>query len=350
MEGESENGLSEPSTSEVQAEELPRELAEKVDKLKQKCSGLNSLYEADPSALEYVKELASGYFPLEEASTYWSRPSAFLRESSEIERRMDRTLLIVYLKKKFGYESFLEIGCRTDSNFGRVPFVDKVGVDPVAGGNVRLTSDAFFATTTRSFDLVFIDGHHEATQAARDAANALRLLAPNGTLLVHDCKPLFESEAQYPMPAGCVYWNGTVWKAIAHLRTFVDVDVATSNLDWGIAVVRKRPNSNPIHLPNYLDLTWADYERNWVDYLNPLSLDDLDAWLNKPPDPEPPLGPRLLVPAYAAAPCWLPPPVPPLPPSPYFPGVLAPPCPLATLSFANAADLAPAASPSAATK
>ena len=57
-----------------------------------------------------------------------------------LDLAMDRTLLILYLKKRFGYASFLEIGCRSDANFSRAPFVDKVGVDPVAGGTVRATS------------------------------------------------------------------------------------------------------------------------------------------------------------------------------------------------------------------
>ena len=38
----------------------------------------------------------------------------------------------------------------------------------------------------RSFDLVWIDGDHQAHVVAQDVANALRLLKPTGTLAVHD--------------------------------------------------------------------------------------------------------------------------------------------------------------------
>ncbi len=36
------------------------------------------------------------------------------------------------------------------------------------------------------FDLVWIDGDHQAHVVAQDVANALRLLKPTGTLAVHD--------------------------------------------------------------------------------------------------------------------------------------------------------------------
>ena len=51
------------------------------------------------------------------------------------------------------------------------------------------------------------------------------------------CLP-FEAEGAYPMPptAGC--WNGTVWRAVAHLRTRRDLDVVVGDWDWGLGIVR----------------------------------------------------------------------------------------------------------------
>ena len=98
----------------------------------------------------------------------------------------------------------------------------------------------------RKFDLIFIDGLHEAEQVLRDVDNALEALNPNGIILVHDAKPLFADEATFPMPKDIVFWNGTVWKAIAYLRTKPHFDVATADFDWGIAVIKLRPNSDVI--------------------------------------------------------------------------------------------------------
>jgi len=39
------------------------------------------------------------------------------------------------------YKEYLEIGCFKDETFSRINIEHKVGVDPVSGGTVRLTSD-----------------------------------------------------------------------------------------------------------------------------------------------------------------------------------------------------------------
>lgn len=63
-----------------------------------------------------------------------------------------------------------------------------------------MTSDDFFASNTRTFDLVFIDGLYEAHQVLKYINNALRFLNPNGTILMHDCNPLSEISSRYPQP------------------------------------------------------------------------------------------------------------------------------------------------------
>ena len=86
--------------------------------------------------------------------------------------------------------SYLEIGCHADRCFSRIHTPRKVGFDPLAGGTVRGTSDAFFLSNTETFDLVFIDGLHVYEQVLRDIRNALRLLTPRGIIVVHDCLQL----------------------------------------------------------------------------------------------------------------------------------------------------------------
>ncbi len=77
----------------------------------------------------------------------------------------------------------------------------KTGVDPsprrvLAEWEMhQMTSDAFFATNTSKFDLIFIDGLHTSDQVIKDIFNALAALAKNGVIAVHDCNPMTE-EAQ----------------------------------------------------------------------------------------------------------------------------------------------------------
>ncbi|KAH8061302.1 methyltransferase domain-containing protein [Aureococcus anophagefferens] len=215
---------------------------ESISKLTAEMGDAQHLFDGeDACALAYVAKVAAGHTTLPEARQYWARPSPFLRASP--------------------------------------PPLD-VGVDPVAGGNVRATSDEFFATCGRTFDLIFVDGLHESAQVVRDAANALRILNPGGTLLFHDCKPLLPPEGAFPMAPGTVYWNGTVWQAIAHLRTAPDIDVVTADFDWGVGIVRRAPNSSPIALRvPFGQLTWSDCEANWRAYLRPSTMVEVDAFL-----------------------------------------------------------------------
>ena len=52
--------------------------------------------------------------------------------------------LIEYLINKNNYSDYLEIGCDKDQLFSKIKIKNKIGVDPVSGGNVRKTSDDFF--------------------------------------------------------------------------------------------------------------------------------------------------------------------------------------------------------------
>ena len=144
------------------------------------------------------------------------------------------------------------------------------------------TSDGFFAACGRTFDLIFVDGLHDSAQVVRDVRNALSRLNPGGCVVLHDCKPLFEREAAFPMPPGVACWNGTVWQAVAHLRTLADVDVAVGDFDWGVGVVRVRPNRAPLALAKpYTELTWADYCLNVDAYLRPSTMRELHVWLGE---------------------------------------------------------------------
>ena len=54
--------------------------------------------------------------------------------------------------------------------------VNKIGVDPERGGNVRKTSDNFFKNNKKEFDVIFIDGLHIYEQCRKDVINSLKVL------------------------------------------------------------------------------------------------------------------------------------------------------------------------------
>jgi hypothetical protein len=145
---------------------------------------------------------------------------------------------------RFGYSRYLEIGIRNpNDNFNRIKATTKDGVDPKGKCNYPMTSDAFFEQLDKEkrYDIVFIDGLHEAYQVTKDIFNAAAHLAPNGTIVMHDCNPPDEwhqrpvSEYKFSQP-----WNGTCWKSYAHHRLHNPrMAMWCVDTDWGVGVIRK---------------------------------------------------------------------------------------------------------------
>ncbi len=70
-----------------------------------------------------------------------------LENSKSEDWKAQRSDVIKYFRERFPhYNSYLEIGCDTDTNFNltRSWFHHAVGVDPANGGTLRMTSDDFF--------------------------------------------------------------------------------------------------------------------------------------------------------------------------------------------------------------
>jgi SAM-dependent methyltransferase len=187
---------------------------------------------------------------------------------------MKRYELINWFVQKRGYRRYLEIGIDKPQNcFDRVRCEEKTGVDPNVGVTAppvhyRITSDAFFEQNTRPFDIVFVDGLHICDQAVRDADNALRCLAPGGTIIMHDCRPYNEHVAGPDRQPG-YSWYGTVWKAWATLRaTRPDLEMHVVTDDCGLGVIRR--GSQMLYAGPYDTYTdWARHQDEIIAALRP---------------------------------------------------------------------------------
>ncbi len=172
----------------------------------------------------------------------------------------------VSIAKAIEAKTYLEIGCQGDHVFKAMEVAVKVGVDPVVGGNVKMTSDAFFDVLRRSagseinmvlpetFDLIFIDGDHMHPQVAKDVINALEFLAPGGVITMHDVYP---PDAKHEGSHLC----GTAWRAfVREARMRADVEAYVSDVDtYGLGVLRKRPNTALLAgelVPAYGEMTY----------------------------------------------------------------------------------------------
>ena len=181
--------------------------------------------------------------------------------------------LIEYLIKKNNYKNYLEIGCDKNQLFSKVNIGNKIGVDPVSGGNVRKTSDDFFKENKSSFDIVFIDGLHTYEQVKKDILNSVNCLLDEGIILVHDCMP--DSLGKQAVPRYKMQWNGDVWKAIVDLRQQENLEIYTCEIDQGIGVISKKKNTSILKLDKPINkLKFKDYFNNYKEYMRVISLEE----------------------------------------------------------------------------
>jgi predicted O-methyltransferase YrrM len=189
-------------------------------------------------------------------------------DTTDNEYRLDmlasRSTILAMLADKYQYKRYLEIGTDKNEVFSAASprFEVAVGVDPANGGTVRMTSDKFFLQNDQYFDLIFVDGLHEAHQVYRDILNALRWLNPGGTVVMHDCSPHgdLDERANAIFKKGA--WNGNVWKAVVALRLLDYIEVVVVDIDHGVGVIRKRPNHHPL-------------SAEWIDKLGYIPIDVL---------------------------------------------------------------------------
>jgi hypothetical protein len=131
---------------------------------------------------------------------------------------------------------YLEIGVAEGTTLQAITSTYKVGVDPNPLFNITklpdnvkfysLESDIFFKSLSASekFDVIFLDGLHEASQLLRDLINSLKSLNNQGYILIDDIVPsdsisaipdIFESyKARGVLPKEGFPWHGDCFKIL----------------------------------------------------------------------------------------------------------------------------------------
>ena len=194
----------------------------------------------------------------------------------DFDSNLTRSLIVNNIIERKKYETYLEIGCDKNILFNSVKIKKKIGIDPVSGGNIRMSSDNFFKNNQDKFDLIFIDGLHQYEQVKRDVYNSLKFLNDNGVILLHDCMPS-SFMRQAPKRSSNI-WNGDVWKNIVEFRTLDQIDTYTIYADHGIGLILKRKNRNKLLLKieSFDKLKFQDYYKNYKLFLNIVHFKDLN--------------------------------------------------------------------------
>lgn len=146
---------------------------------------------------------------------------------------------------KYNLKKYLEIGVHDKSlNFDKIKCDYKIGVDPdpSAKADYVLTSDNFFEKNTDKFDIIFIDGMHEAHQVYKDILNSLNVLNKGGIIICHDCNPKsLRAAGDWEDSKDCYEkhycWNGDCWKAFVKYRYESDYECYVINQDEGCGII-----------------------------------------------------------------------------------------------------------------
>jgi phage tail protein X len=201
--------------------------------------------------------------------------------------------VIDYLQQRYKYKTYLEIGCDANQTFGHVGsfFDTSICVDPVKGGTHRMTSDDFFANNNQTFDVIFVDGLHEARQVLRDVYHALRYLNDGGTIVLHDANPHHSSQQQPDMSKSDIFgWCGDVWKAIVALRLQEGLEIVVGDFNNGVGLIRRRRNLHKLPMEwedrlLYDPISVLDYDEHLIEnreiLLRLMSIQDVRDWLDE---------------------------------------------------------------------
>ncbi len=185
------------------------------------------------------------------------------------------TDLINYISKKIVAESYLEIGVYNAAlNFDKITVPLKIGIDPdpKAKAIIRLTSDAYFKTFDRKYDIIFIDGLHYSSQCERDLLNAWRCLTEKGIIIMHDCNPPTEETTCLPRGEQGE-WCGDVYKTACKITS----PKFTVDFDYGCCVI----NKSPVLRLREWDVTWEEFDKSRSSLLNLVSVDKfIEQWLH----------------------------------------------------------------------
>ena len=200
----------------------------------------------------------------------------FKRLNYDWSKYPSRIEIIQNIINKQNYQNYLEIGCDKDENFSKIKIKNKIGVDPLQGGTIRKTSDEFFNSNTEKFDIIFLDGLHTYEQTIKDINNSLKFIKSSGVIVIHDCLPKKIWNQIVPRVYG--HWNGDVWKAIVHSRTYQNADTYTCIADHGLGLIFKRKNKNllEIKIKEFKKLKFSDYYKNHKIFMNPISHEKIE--------------------------------------------------------------------------
>ena len=111
---------------------------------------------------------------------------------------------------------------------------------------------------------------------------------------MHDCNPRSADVEKGAIKSGEHKWTGDTWKAAVALRLRPDIEIVVVDVDYGVGVIRRRPNRHPLPAEwiKYLDvnpismLSYDLYEKHKHVFHRMMTMADMRAWLKEETEPD----------------------------------------------------------------
>ena len=138
-----------------------------------------------------------------------------------------------------------------------------------------MTSDEFFDSDNKIYDVIFIDGLHEYEQVHRDAINALNSIKIGGYIAFHDFLP--SDWKEHHVPRISKSWTGDCWKLAVQLTDAKGIDFVLLDIDHGVGLIKKL--SDNFWVPDVSDSLRSSEFDQFVDLVDKLPICSFDSCL-----------------------------------------------------------------------
>lgn len=205
---------------------------------------------------------------------------------------LDAHTLINELITKYNYTSYLECGTQSvHQTFNKVNAAFKECIEPYPKSDgityVMTSDDAFKVIRDKNikYDIIYIDGLHEAHQVERDIKNSLCCLNKGCTvdgcyrksiIILDDTNPRLEIHTgdfdKAVKETGC--WTGDVYRVVSKCHKYFDLYTIDEKLTGSTIMIPKYDNMT-IEESLVDDITWQEFDMNRRTILNSISITNL---------------------------------------------------------------------------
>ena len=188
-----------------------------------------------------------------------------------------KTDIIHFLSDLRGYRSYLELATSmTGNEFAKIDqsrfatchrlmyqcpddFDDGLRIDFRAAGPDTADCVADIKARGLSYDIILVDSYHEYALSYRDTEDALGLLAPGGTIIVHDCLPPLGDDTIVCPTRVPGAWCGVSFMAYVDFVTrTAGVDYVTIDTDYGCGIIRRSTGAQDRDARPAILAAWRD--------------------------------------------------------------------------------------------